>query len=177
MQIKNIKDFPGYVVSEDGTVYSLNYNNTGTVKELKTSTTHCGYKIVCLRKNKRPCWKSVHRLVAKAFIPNPDNKNCVNHIDGDKSNNCVKNLEWVTHSENMVHAYRVLHIEPFLKNKKGRLCPTSKIILQIKDDKIIAEFYGTGEAERITGINSGQIWKCCCGKQKESCGYKWKYKE
>lgn len=177
MQIKNIKNFPGYAVSEDGDVFSLNYNHTGTVKKLKTSSTNCGYKIVCIRKNKRPYWKLVHRLVAQAFIPNLENKSDINHKNGIKTDNRVENLEWVSKSENMLHAYHVLCIEPFLKNKKGKLCPTSKIILQIKDDKIIAEFYGTAEAQRITGINSGQIWKCCCGKQKESCGYEWKYKD
>lgn len=73
-----------------------------------------GYYMVDLCTNGKRFNASVHRLVAEAFIPNPDNKPCVNHIDGDKANNCVDNLEWCTHSENQLHAY------------KNNLCPRHK---------------------------------------------------
>lgn len=62
------------------------------------------YISIGLWKNNRPTYRYVHRLVAEAFIPNPDNKPFVNHIDGDPSNNCASNLEWCTAQENMQHA-------------------------------------------------------------------------
>lgn len=83
-------------------------NNFRTVREriLKSNTNECGYMIVSLYKDKKCVHARVHRLVAQAFIPNTENKRCVNHIDGNKANNAVSNLEWCTHSENMYHAYQ-----------------------------------------------------------------------
>lgn len=120
----------------------------------------------------------VHRLVAQAFIPNPENKPQVNHIDGDKTNNCVENLEWATRSENMRHAFDVLDRKTWNTGNHGKKCPFSKLILQIKDNKIIAEFYGADEAERETGINKSTISKCCRRVKyfHTAGGYEWKYK-
>lgn len=110
---KDIEGYEGlYQVSTCGNIKSLpkvRRNGTGTYiqKErlLKPSNTSTGYKKVELCKDgKRKSFK-VHRLVAIAFIPNPDNKPEVNHIDGNKINNNIDNLEWVTSSENSVHAY------------------------------------------------------------------------
>lgn len=86
-----------YVVFKTGEIYNL-YG-----KEISGHIDRCGYKEVML--NNKQC--RVHRIVAETFIPNPDNKKCVNHIDGNKLNNCFNNLEWVTHSENTLHAYRI----------------------------------------------------------------------
>lgn len=66
-----------------------------------------GYLYITPKVNGKNKNLKVHRLVAELFIPNPDNKPCVNHIDGDKQNNCVDNLEWCTHSENMKHAVKL----------------------------------------------------------------------
>lgn len=77
-------------------------------KELAVKPTD-GYKQVCLYGKYEMFMISVHRLIAKQFIPNPTNRPCVNHIDGNKSNNNVTNLEWVTHSENQIHRCRVLY--------------------------------------------------------------------
>lgn len=96
-------------------------SNLGRVRSLKRTTTHgvvlkqmmrYGYMHVCLSKEGKPSTKRVHRLVAEAFIANPMGKPVVNHIDGDKANNAVSNLEWATNSENELHSYRVLGKKP-----------------------------------------------------------------
>ena len=106
------KDIPGfegrYQASNLGRIRSIQ-DNHGKYKEQIRSTwiSSKGYKYVQLFiKNKRHN-VSVHHAVASAFIPNPDNKPTVNHIDGNKQNNRVDNLEWVTYSENHVHAYKI----------------------------------------------------------------------
>jgi len=71
---------------------------------LKLNPTGSGYNFVMLRENSKRTQRTVHRLVAEAFIPNPDNKSTVNHIDENKFNNCVENLEWATQSENIRHS-------------------------------------------------------------------------
>lgn len=114
MQKEEWKDIPGYEntyqVSNLGRVRSLKYRKTNKTKILKISFFRTGYARVNLQKDKQSVSKLVHRLVAEAFIPNPDNKPEVNHINGDKSDNNIKNLEWMTSSEN---------VKPLLeKNKK-----------------------------------------------------------
>lgn len=104
---KPVKDFEGlYEVSNMGNVRSLNYRCTGEIKILKPGKDKRGYLKVNLYKSSKYSSKRVHRLVATAFIPNLDNKTQVNHIDGNKQNNTVSNLEWCTNSENMQHAWR-----------------------------------------------------------------------
>ena len=96
-----------YEVSNTGKVRSLNYNKTGKIKELNQKIDKYGYCIVILHMDKKQKYPTVHRLVAKAFIPNPDNLPQVNHIDGNKQNNNVDNLEWCTNSENVQHAFDI----------------------------------------------------------------------
>jgi len=102
-----IKDFPNYYISKCGKIYSSKTNkilkqNYKSEKEL--------YMKVGLSNVKRYT-KSVHRLVGKSFIPNPENKPYINHIDGNPKNNNMDNLEWCTHQENMNHAYNILNVE------------------------------------------------------------------
>lgn len=88
-----------YIVFENGDIYNLKNH------KLKPGTDGRGYKYIFVHDGKSRKTEKVHRIVAKCFIPNPDNKPQINHVDGDKSNNDISNLEWVTQSENMKHAF------------------------------------------------------------------------
>ena len=97
---KQIQEFPDYTVREDGVITNVTTNTTKKSRIGKN-----GYPVLNLYNNGLSKQEYIHRLVAKAFIPNPENKRTVNHIDGVKTNNCVSNLEWSTDSENISHAY------------------------------------------------------------------------
>lgn len=110
---KEIDNFDGYYISNKGRVYSDKRNIFIKLKVDKN-----GYKQVKLSNKGKKYYFQVHRLVAKAFIPNPENKPQVNHIDEDKSNNMVSNLEWVTAKENCNHGSRNIKVSA---NKRIRI--------------------------------------------------------
>lgn len=96
---QEIKDFENYIIHSDGSIF----NKKGKlICEWKDNV---GYLQVKLSKNGKWYYKRVHRLVAEAFIPNPDNLPQVNHIDGDKINNDISNLEWISNKDNTQHGY------------------------------------------------------------------------
>ena len=103
---KQIKDFENYQVDENGNVYNLNTNKT-----LQGSIGENGYKYYRLSKNGKKKMIYAHRLVAETFIENPNNLPIVNHIDGDKLNNNINNLEWVSYSENTTHWHKNTNIQ------------------------------------------------------------------
>ena len=124
---KLIKDYPNYSVSDLGNVKN---NKTGRI--LKPLEVGGGYVVVDLWNNHGSKSKKIHRLVAEAFIPNPDNKPQVNHIDGNKKNNKKDNLEWVTASENVQHAYDSKIRMPH-QNRPVRIIETGEVFSSIKE--------------------------------------------
>ena len=175
MKCKLIQDFPNYRIREDGVIESCYKFKTSIpcdvwreVKQIHDKS--CGYLIVTLchegvRKNKR-----VHRLLAEAFIPNPQNKAHINHIDGNKLNNCIMNLEWNTPAENANHAIKIGLFDPAKTHNIA--------VIQICKDtgKQVAEFFSIREAERVTGIANQNIWKVCNSRRKSAGNYIWAYK-
>ncbi len=128
----------------------------GRERILKVASTGTGYMGVSLHTNGTN--HLIHRLIAKAFIPNPENKPCVNHKNGNKSDNRVENLEWMTYSENEKHSYRVLGKKPNLngKGKFGIKSASAKPVAMINEDgEILKVFGGTSEADRA--LNNGKI--------------------
>lgn len=175
-----ILNFPGYYITTDGKIYSYNGRWNKHIHKMKT-TIHkkTGYEYITLCKNGKKYLKTVHRLMAEIFLPNPENKPEVNHKNGIRTDNRVENLEWTTHSENVLHAFRVLNRKKpqGCKGMYGKLHPNVKIVIQFKDGKIINEYYGANEAGRYVGRNPSNITSCCRGRRKQVAGYQWKYKE
>lgn len=168
---KSIEGYEGYYeVSNYGRVRSvdrtLTYSNGYLAKHkgriLKGETDKKGYKRVRLSKNDKTKKFQVHRLVAMAFIPNPENKKFVNHIDENSSNNRLDNLEWVTGSENMRHGT----IQQRLADKK------KKPIKCLNDGK---EFGSVNEASEYYGIERRLISGVLSGQKKTTYGRKFEY--
>ena len=156
----------GYSVSSYGRV-------TGPSGELKYYNVQ-GYKTVHFNKANH----LVHRLVAQAFIENVENKIEVNHIDGNKLNNHVSNLEWVTRSENMKHSYSMGLEKPPMKGRFGKLNSRSKPVLQYDlNNNFIRRFESAGEGARFLKNKSADrsISKCCNGLRKTAYGYIWRF--
>ena len=162
---KSIAGYEGlYEVSDLGRVKSLKY---GKERILKPGGDTHGYLQVILCKDGHVKKFKVHRLVAEAFIPNPNNLDTVNHKDEVKTNNTVGNLEWMSQKDNLnygTHNKRM--VESLSKQVK---------MFDKSTGELLATFPSIMEAERVTGIYHSSISKCCNGKYKSSGGYKWRY--
>ena len=151
-----------YKVSNWGRILSLNYKNTGKAELMTPVDDGGGYLQVGLSKNGEYKTCKVHRLVAQTFIPNPDNLPQVNHIDENKINNRVENLEWKSPKDNCNHGTRNERI--------------SKKVLQFSlDGKLIREWESTHECGR-NGFNQGAVAASCRGERKTHKGFRFMYK-
>ena len=154
-------------------------SNFGQVKNCKTgkllnfSKTYNGYQRVKLYK--KVCGKRtsqtfmVHRLVAQAFVSNPDNKPQVNHIDGNKMNNEANNLEWCTQSENLAHSVRI-----GLRDMTCCTNATKKTVYQYNlDGTLVRAWESMSRAAMELGLQVSNISHCCAGRIRQTGGYKW----
>jgi len=165
---KDVVGYEGlYIVSNFGNVLGIKSNVT-----LKPSLNHKGYEQVVLSKQGKQKTVRVHRLVAQAFIPNLENKPQVNHIDCNKQNNCVTNLEWVTNSENQLHAWS----NGLQKDVTGYNNPKARKINQYDTNgNYIKTWSCIKDICNELYINRSSIHRCLNGSYKTSHGYIWEY--
>lgn len=166
---KEIEGYEGlYQISTLGRVRSMKRSIFMKPKDTKD------YLMVGLTKNKKQKWFSVHRLVASAFIENPEHKKEVNHIDENTFNNKVQNLQWVTAKENANWGTRTTRMKETLI--RNRVAGKNKVIqICAKTNEVVNEFIFIREASRYTGISHSSICDCLNGKLKTASGYKWEY--
>ena len=155
---ENWRDVVGYEgkyeVSDKGNIRSVKRTITRSnghkfwIKStIRRTSIHCsGYEIVSLSNDCKSKTKRVHRLVAEAFLSNKDNKKCVNHKDGNKLNNKLENLEWVTHSENLNHAY------------ENELRKNGASIILIDEKNNERKFRSEVKASLFLGRSKGYLW-------------------
>lgn len=175
---RDINGFEGYYqVSNKGNVRSLDRfvvaSKNGTLKLVKGKSmkltkakgrNNDGYLVVNLRRERTNKVSSVHVLVANAFLDKVDGR-VVNHIDGNKYNNNVTNLEWCSYSHNNIHA-----LENGLRNPRG-----TSIDQLTLNDEFIHTYKSGAEAARLTNISAASISHCLKGRTKSAGGYKWVY--
>ena len=157
--MKLVKGFDDYFVTRDGEIYSKKYKE---IRKLKHGYTLNGYGCVNLCKKGKAKTHRISRLVAQHFIDNPENKPQVNHIDGNKKNNRVENLEWCTSLENVKHAFEI----GLMPDRKGENAGMSKlkdeqvkeIYLSDKRQRILAKKFKVNQST-IHYIKSNKTWK------------------
>ena len=169
---KDIKGYEGlYQISNYGNVKSLERivkrgrNYKPVCERILKTGTNKNYTYAILSKFGKCKTAWVHRLVAEAFIPNPDNLPCINHKDENPKNNNADNLEWCTYSYN--NSYNDARVKAAISRRK--------VIRQYtKDGTFIREWSHAREAAETLGLNKRAIYECCMGRCKTSGGFIWK---
>ena len=186
--VEEFRDISGYEslyqVSNFGRIKSLERmvgHNYGGLKKhterfLKSTSSYHGYLYINITNGISSKRFYIHRLVASTFLTNPENKSQVNHIDGNRSNNKITNLEWVTHLENQRYSWEKLNRKPNRKGKIGREnnYNSRKVQQFTQSGKLIKTWECMRDAGRA-GFNNSCIFDCCKGKQKTHKGFIWKY--
>ena len=181
----------GRVRSVDNIIIRKNgIKMTKKSKILKPCVSNVGYYMVGLTKNNKSKTVTVHRLVAEAFIPNPLNLPCVDHINTIRTDNRVENLRWVSYSTNNLNPITHDRMKASRKDTSGANNPfygkkhtietikklSTPIVQYTLDGAFVREWLGSQEAARELGYNQAHISDCCLGKRKKHKGFIWKYK-
>lgn len=156
---KKIEGYEKYSVSDSGEV-----RNDETGRILKQTIDKDDYRMVTLHYGKKR-WVGVARLVAEAFVPNPNNYPQINHKDENKSNNSAENLEWCTASYNTNYGTR---------NSRCAV-KMGKTVYQFQDDELVGIWQSTKLAGKVFGISPTNIADCARGIKNSAGGYKWSY--
>ena len=188
------KEIPGYdgkyEVSTYGNVRCVNYRRSGKSQNMKLSLSHHNYYMVTLRQQGKNVNRSVHRLVAITWIPNPKNLPEIDHINSNPSDNRIENLRWCTKEENYKNPATIAKRRnrkgtkgaysknPITDERRKEISLTlSKPVIQMDlFRRYINEYPSIKIAGEVTKVHYTAINKCCRGKAKSAGGYKWKYK-
>lgn len=179
---KDINGYEGlYQVSDTGLIRANQRKGTsGGIRKLHLNK---GYPVIILHKNGKKKTFQVHRIVALAFINNPECKPEINHIDENKSNNCIENLQWVTSKENANWGTRNTRISEYVKNNPIPMPPGKKRVGMKKEviqldpvtKEIVSRYESTIAASNSIGCSNGNISECCNGKRKSAKGFLWQF--
>ena len=169
---KDIPEFQGYFqASNTGKIRTVArnvWNGKGYYKlkshEMTYRLSEKGYVVIDVCFNNKKLYRQVHRLVAEAFIPNPENKPQINHKDGNKQNNNVENLEWCTNAENQIHAYK-LGLNKH-SDKSGR--PKKSVGLYLDDGSLYKKFNSIAETSRYLQCSADVIKHRCNSDSKKN---------
>lgn len=166
---KEVGENDKYMVSNTGKIRRSGSNKDHSTRDKK------GYKVVDLYRNSERVTRRVHRIVAEAFVPNPEGKTQVNHKDGNRHNNVASNLEWVTASENSKHAWRTGLSKPSY-SMLGRTNPNAgrkgRPIRVVETGEV---FNTLKECEDAIDGNNRHINDCLKGRQRTHRGYHFEY--
>lgn len=155
-------------------------SNIGHVRNMKTGhilkpiNNGNGYLTVSLCKEGKPQKLFIHRLVATAFVENPNNYNIVNHLDESRNNNSAENLEWTTNERNLRYGTATKRMAEKLRGRIGKNSSHHRDIVCVDTGEI---FHGSGEINRKYGISTKNISSCCKHKRKVAGGMRWMYRE
>lgn len=170
------------------TKHNINYevSNYGNIRNLKTkrilkpSISNKGYYMISLSNKSHAHTYTIHKLVLEHFKLCKSKDMVCNHIDGDKLNNNINNLEWTTQKYNINHAWNNKRCENIVNSAKINIIKAfsskMKSVNQFdNNENLINRFISIRNAELVTGIDNGAISKCCNNKRKSAGGYIWKY--